>query len=57
MIDTIKLMEWSSDILDICYNQDDFTTSDLQGVIEAKVMLIYQAGYKEGRQNENIQKA
>jgi hypothetical protein len=32
-----KVLFYSSEILDIFYHQDEFTTSDLQGAIEAQV--------------------
>ena len=45
-----KQMEIEDELLDICYHQDEFTTSDLQGAISAQVMKAMQSGariYKE----------
>ena len=38
---------FTDEILDIANHYDDFTTSDLQGVIEVMVRKIYDAGKKE----------
>ena len=38
--------KFESKILDICYHQDDFTTSDLQVAIMAQVINILDAGLK-----------
>jgi hypothetical protein len=38
------VMRISSEILDIFYHQDEFTTSDLQGAIEAQVTNAYLEG-------------
>ncbi len=40
MIDPIKVQKYSDKILEIIDNQEDFTRSDLQGVVEALVMNI-----------------
>ena len=40
--------KYSDEILDVIYNQDDFTTSDLQGIVTAIVMKIYAEGQKDG---------
>lgn len=34
----LKIFELSDELLNIIDNQDDFTRSDLQGVVEARVM-------------------
>jgi hypothetical protein len=36
--------KYSSEILDVIYNQEQFTTSDLQGVVAAIVLKIYSEG-------------
>jgi len=36
--------KYSSEILDVIYNQEQFTTSDLQGVVAAIVLKIYNEG-------------
>jgi hypothetical protein len=36
--------KYSSEILDVIYNQEQFTTSDLQGVVSAIVLKIYNEG-------------
>ena len=43
----IELSKIESEILDIIYNVDEFTTSDLQGVIQAQVLNAYELGKKE----------
>ena len=40
MIDPLKVMKYSDKILEIVEHEDDFTTSDFQGAIEAVVMQI-----------------
>lgn len=37
---TEKINRYSDMILDLIYNQDEFTTSDLQGVVQALVIRI-----------------
>ena len=39
-----KLFSFEDDILKLIDNQDDFTRSDLQGVVSALVRNIYNAG-------------
>jgi hypothetical protein len=41
-----KRLEIENNLLDIVYHRDDFTTSDLQGAIEAQVSIAMQAGAK-----------
>jgi hypothetical protein len=36
--------KYSSEILDVIYNQEQFTTSDLQGIVSAIVLKIYNEG-------------
>ena len=40
--------KFADEILDVINHYDDFTTSDLQGVVSAIVMKIYAEGRKEG---------
>ena len=37
---------YSNEILEVIYNQEQFTTSDLQGVVDAIVEKIYNEGKK-----------
>lgn len=46
--DMINLNKYESELLDVMYNQDNFDTSDLQGVIQAIVYKIYNYGLKQG---------
>ena len=39
-----RVNQYSDEILEVIYNQEQFTTSDLQGVVEAIVMKIYNEG-------------
>jgi len=43
----IELSKIEDEILDIIYNADDFTTSDLQGAIQAQVRIAYNLGKEE----------
>jgi hypothetical protein len=43
-MDAKKLMEISNKILEIVDNAEEFIRSDLQGAIEAQVLIAYQAG-------------
>lgn len=46
-IESVRVInKYSSEILDVVYNQNEFTTSDLQGVVEAIVRNIYEEGRK-----------
>jgi hypothetical protein len=38
--DVFLVTKYESEILDICYHLDDFTTSDLQGAIEAQLYQL-----------------
>jgi hypothetical protein len=40
------LYKYSDEILEVIYNQEQFTTSDLQGVVDAIVEKIYNEGKK-----------
>jgi hypothetical protein len=40
----LLLSEFEDQILDLIANKDEFTQSDLQGVVQALVLKIYQAG-------------
>jgi len=43
----VELSLIESEILDIIENAEEFTTSDLQGCIQAQVLKAYQLGAKE----------
>jgi len=47
--ETIYFLEQSDKILDIIEHKDDFTQSDLQGVIEAVIMSTYLKGKESGK--------
>lgn len=40
----IALSIFENELLDIVYHQEEMTTSDLQGAIQAQVYLIYRLG-------------
>lgn len=43
----IKLInQYTDEILEIMDNQDEFTRSDLQGIVDALVMKILRAGFE-----------
>ena len=44
IITVLELNKFGSEILDIMDNKDEFSQSDLQGVVDALVMKIYKAG-------------
>jgi hypothetical protein len=44
----MELSKIEDEILDIIENADEFTTSDLQGCIQAQVLNAYELGRKEG---------
>ena len=48
-----KLFSFEDDILKLIDNQDDFTRSDLQGVVSALVRNIYNAGMEAGKKRHN----
>ena len=48
-----KLFSFEDDILKLIDNQDDFTRSDLQGVVSALVRNIYNAGERKKRHNRS----
>ncbi len=37
MEELLKISQLQEELLDIVYNADEYTTSDLQGVIEARI--------------------
>ena len=41
--------EYENNILDIVEHKDDFTTSDLQGAIQAQVLMCLRAGIAIGK--------
>lgn len=47
----IKLSKIENEILDIIQNVEDFTTSDLQGCIQAQVLNAYNLGKDEKDSN------
>lgn len=48
----LLLSKYESEILDIIYNQEEFTTSDLQGAVQAVVLNIYREGQKAATKKE-----
>jgi hypothetical protein len=44
----LKELEIVDNLLDIVYNQDKFTTSDLQGAIQAQVHIAVNIGKNNG---------
>ncbi|MDD5665668.1 MAG: hypothetical protein PHI09_05760 [Candidatus Omnitrophica bacterium] len=44
----LVLLKYQNDLLDIINDSQEFTTSDLQGVLEAIIYKIYQEGYHDG---------
>jgi hypothetical protein len=49
----LKSMEISGELLDIADNRDDFARGDLQGAIEAQVMIAIQYGYDTAKKEAN----
>ncbi len=58
MINPILTSKYEDEILDLIDNQDEFTRSDLQGIVTALVNKIMQAGFKiiseQGKTGEKI---
>ena len=48
----LLLSKYEDEILDVIYNQDEYTTSDLQGVVGAIVYRIYLEGQKAATKKE-----
>ena len=46
MIDPRLTNEYENEILELVDNQDEYTRSDLQGIVTALVNRIMQSGYK-----------
>ena len=46
MINPILTNEYENEILDLIDNQDDYTRSDLQGIVTVLVNKIMEKGYK-----------
>ena len=46
MINPILTNEYENEILDLIDNQDDYTRSDLQGIVTVLVNKIMESGYK-----------
>ena len=46
MLNPIITNEYENEILDLIDNQDDYTRSDLQGIVTALVNKIMESGYK-----------
>lgn len=44
----LELSKYQDEILDIINNLEEFTTSDLQGVLSVITKKIYDEGYKDG---------
>jgi len=44
----LDLSKYQDEILDIINNLEEFTTSDLQGVLSVITKNIYDEGYKDG---------
>lgn len=47
MLDPLVTLEYENQILELIDNQDEFTRSDLQGVVTVLVNQIMEAGYEE----------
>ena len=48
----LLLSKYEDEILDVIYNQDEFTTSDLQGRVSAIVRSIYRDGQNAVKKKE-----
>jgi len=46
MIDPLKTVKFESEILDLIENRDEYTQSDLQGVVAVLVDKIMREGHK-----------
>lgn len=46
MLDPRVIVEFENEILEIIDNQDEYTRSDLQGIVTALVNKIMESGYK-----------
>ena len=46
MLDTLMTLEYEEEILNLIDNQDDYTRSDLQGIVTALVNKIMERGYE-----------
>lgn len=53
--DEVRLFnKYENEILELIDNQDEFTRSDLQGVVSAIVMKIFRAGKEVAESGKNI---
>jgi len=53
MINPMLTNEFENEILELIDNRDEFTRSDLQGVVMALVDKIMRSGYKILKEQEN----
>ena len=56
MINPLLTNEFESEILDLIDNRDEFTRSDLQGVVTVLVNKIMTKGYQILKEEENNKK-
>ena len=56
MIDAKQTNEYENEILELIDNQDEYTRSDLQGVVTVLVNKIMESGYKIISNQKNEEK-
>lgn len=55
MISTLLTLKYEDEILNLIDNQDDFTRSDLQGIVTVLVNKIMEDGYKIISEQKNTE--